>query len=99
MNVGSIPARTTLTINQNLSFTIGSTMPADVNVKMLLTVSTSGTPMFIDTLSFITGTPIMIFADSTNDPTLLWNITATPSIPKWEATNLSFSFFANFFYR
>jgi hypothetical protein len=65
-------------------------MPADVNVKMLLTVSTSGTPMFIDTLSFITGTPIMIFADSTDDPTLLWNITATPSTPKWEATNLSF---------
>ena len=90
VNVGSIPAHTTLDINQNLTFTISSTMPADVNVKMLLTVSTSGTPMFVDTLSFITGTPIMIFADSTNDPTLLWNITATPSIPKWEATNLSF---------
>ena len=90
VNVGSIPARTTLNINQNLSFTIGSTMPADVNVKMLLTVSTSGTPMFVDTLSFITGTPIMIFADSTNDPTLLWNITATPSIPKWESTTLAF---------
>ena len=90
VNVGSIPARTTLNINQNLSFTIGSAMPADLNVKMLLTVSTSGTPMFIDTLSFITGTPIMIFADTTNDPTLLWNITATPSVPKWEATNLAF---------
>ena len=90
VNVGSIPARTTLNINQNLSFTIGSTMPADVNVKMLLTVSTSGTPMFVDTLSFITGTPIMIFADSTNDPTLLWNVTATPSIPKWESTTLAF---------
>jgi hypothetical protein len=90
VNVGSIPARTTLNINQNLSFTIGSTMPADVNVKMLLTVSTSGTPRFVDTLSFITGTPIMIFADSTNDPTLLWNITATPSIPKWESTTLAF---------
>ena len=90
VNVGSIPARTTLNINQNLSFTISSAMPADVNVKMLLTVSTSGTPMFVDTLSFITGTPIMIFADSTNDPTLLWNVTATPSIPKWESTTLAF---------
>ena len=90
VNVGSIPARTTLNINQNLSFTISSAMSADVNVKMLLTVSTSGTPMFVDTLSFITGTPIMFFADSTNDPTLLWNITATPSIPKWESTTLAF---------
>ncbi len=90
VNIGSIPARTTLNINQNLSFTISSAMPADVNVKMLLSVSTSGTPMFVDTLSFITGTPIMIFADTTNDPLLLWNITATPPTPKWEATNLSF---------
>ncbi len=90
VNVGNIPARTTVNNNQNLSFTIGSTMPADVNVKMLLTISTSGTPMFTDTLSFITGTPIMVFADTTNDPLLLWNITSTPVLPKWEATNLSF---------
>lgn len=97
VNVGSIPARTIVDINQNLSFTIGSAVPADVNVKMLLTVSTSGTPMFIDTLSFITGTPNMIFADTTNDPLLLWDITATPSTPKWEATNLTYhSFPASF---
>ena len=97
VNVGSIPARTIVDINQNLSFTIGSAMPADVNIKMLLTVSTSGTPMFIDTLNFITGTPIMIFADTTNDPTLLWNITATPSVPKWEATNLTYYSFPTSF--
>ena len=90
VNVGNIPARTTVTNNQNLSFSIGSTMPADVNVKMLLTVSSSGTPMFVDTLSFITGTPILVFADTTNDPLLLWNITSVPTTPKWEATNLSF---------
>ncbi|MFZ1518486.1 MAG: M14 family zinc carboxypeptidase [Ignavibacteriaceae bacterium] len=90
LNIGYIPARTTVTNNQNLSFTIGSTMPADINVKMLLTISTSGTPMFTDTLSFITGTPIMVFADTTNDPLLLWNVTSVPTTPKWEATNLSF---------
>src|SRR5574338_442858 len=86
----NIGARTTVSNNQNLSFTIDNTMPADVIVKIFLTVSTSGIPMFTDTLSFITGTPIIVFADTTNDPLLLWNITATPSIPKWEATNLSF---------
>ena len=90
VNVGNVPARTIVNNNQNLSFTIGSTMPADVNVKMLLTVSSSGTPMFVDTLSFITGTPILVFADTTNDPLLLWNITSVPTTPKWEATNLSF---------
>jgi hypothetical protein len=66
-------------------------MPADVNVKMLLTVSSSGTPMFVDTLSFITGTPILVFADTTNDPLLLWNVTYTPtSSPKWEATTTNY---------
>lgn len=91
VNVGNVPARTTVSNNQNLSFSIGGTMPADVNVKMLLTVSSSGTPMFIDTLTFITGTPIVLFADTTNDPLLLWDVTYTPaSSPKWEATNLSF---------
>jgi hypothetical protein len=89
--VGNIAARTTVNNNQGLSFIIGSTMPADVTVKMLVTVSSSGTPMFTDTLSFITGTPVMVFADTTNDPLQLWNITSTPtSSPKWEATTSSF---------
>jgi hypothetical protein len=90
INAGSISARTTVDINQNLSFTIQSAMPADVSVKMLLTISSSGTPMFTDTLSFITGTPVLVFADTTNDPSLLWNITSIPSTPKWESTNLTF---------
>ena len=90
INVGNIAARTTFSNSQNLSFTIGNTMPADVNVKMLVTVSTSATAMFVDTLSFITGTPIMVFADTTNDPLLLWNVTATPTTPRWEATTTSY---------
>jgi len=91
VNVGNIAARTTVNNSQNLSFTVDSTMPADVNVKMLVTISTAGTPMFVDTLSFITGTPIMVFADTTNDPLLLWNVTVTPTTSqKWEATTTSF---------
>jgi len=90
INIGNVAARTTVNNSQNFSFNIGGTMQADVNVKMMLTVYSSGTPMFVDTLSFITGTPIMVFADSTNDPLLLWNITSVPTTPKWEATTLSF---------
>ena len=33
---------------------------------------------------------MFVFADTTNDPLTLWNVTATPSIPKWEATTTSF---------
>jgi hypothetical protein len=90
VNIGNIASRTTVNNSQNLSFTIGGTVPADINVKMLVNVSTSGIPMFTDTLSFITGTPMVVFADSTNDPLILWNITATPSLPKWEATTLTY---------
>lgn len=91
INVGNIASRTTVNNNQNLSFSISSSMLADVNVKMLVTVLTSGTPMFTDTLSFITGTPILVFADTTNDPLLLWNVTYTPtSSPRWEATTTSY---------
>lgn len=91
VNVGNIPSRSSISNNQNLSFYISPSMPADVTVKMLVTVSTSGTPMFTDTLKFITGTPTMVFADSTDDPLVMWDITYTPtSSPKWEATNLTY---------
>ena len=91
INIGNIASRTTVNNNQNLSFTIGNTIPADIDVKMLVTVSTSGTAMFTDTLSFITGTPIIVFADTTNDPLLLWNVTYTPTTsPKWEATTITY---------
>ncbi|OGU69641.1 MAG: hypothetical protein A2W30_03965 [Ignavibacteria bacterium RBG_16_36_9] len=90
ISVGNILARTTVNNSQKLSFTLGSGLAADVKVKMIITVSTSGTPMYADTMSFIVGTPIIIFADTTNDPTILWNITATPSNPKWESTTTSY---------
>ena len=33
---------------------------------------------------------MFVFADTTNDPLLLWTVTATPTTPKWEATNTTF---------
>jgi len=90
ISIGNILARTTVNNSQKLSFTLGSGLPADVKVNMIITVSTNGTPMYADTMSFIVGTPIIIFADTTNDPTILWNITATPSNPKWESTTSSY---------
>ncbi|MDX9711550.1 MAG: M14 family zinc carboxypeptidase [Ignavibacteriaceae bacterium] len=91
INIGNVPARTMINNNQNFSFTLGETIQADIQVKMFLTMYSSGIPMFIDTLSFITGVPVLAFADSTNDPLILWNVTSTPSSsPKWEATTLSY---------
>lgn len=90
VSLGNINSRTTINNNEIFSFTIGNNVPADVRVNMLVTVSTNGTPMFVDTMSFITGTPVVIFADTTNNPIILWDITATPSTPRWDFTTTSY---------
>nr|MCU0364989.1 immune inhibitor A [Ignavibacteriaceae bacterium] len=90
ISIGNILARSTVNNSQKLSFTLGSGLAADVKVKMIVTVSTDGTPMYADTMSFIVGTPIIIFEDVTNDPNVLWTITATPTTPKWESTTTSY---------
>ncbi len=89
-NFTSIPARSTVTVSSPLSFTIDGSAPVEENIKLLVTVSTSGVVMSYDTLRIIVGIPTYAFVDSTNDPNSLWTITATPSYPKWEATTTSY---------
>jgi hypothetical protein len=86
----SIPSRSNASLTAPLSFSVSSAAPTDVTAKLLLTSSFSGTIVKQDTISFILGTPMFVFTDTTNDPLLLWNVTATPSTPKWEATNTTF---------
>jgi murein tripeptide amidase MpaA len=88
--IGNVPARTSVNNSQVLSFTLGPGLTADIEVKMAVTISTNGTPMYADTLSFIVGTPVVVFSDTTNDPTQLWNITSTPANPHWESTTTSY---------
>jgi carboxypeptidase T len=86
----SIQARSNATLTNPLSFSVSASAPTDVSAKLLLTSSFSGTIVKQDTISIILGTPMFVFADTTNDPLLLWTITATPSIPKWEATSTTY---------
>ncbi len=90
ISIGNIPSRTSVNNSQTFSFTVGNNIAADIRVKMLVTVSTNGTPMLVDTLSFITGTPQFVFSDTTNNPLTLWTITSTPVNPHWEATTSTF---------
>jgi len=89
-NLGTVPPRSTVTVPEPFSFTIDGSAPADADIQLLLTVSTSGVEMYFDTLSIIVGIPTYAFVDSTNDPNNLWTITATPSYPKWEATTATY---------
>ena len=86
----SIQARSNATLTSPLAFSVLGSAPTDVTANLLLTSSFSGIVVNQDTISFVLGTPMFVFADTTNDPLLLWNVTATPSIPKWEATNTTF---------
>ncbi len=86
----SIPARSTAAVTTPLSFTIDGSAPVEENIKLLVTVSTSGMVMSYDTLSLIVGIPTYAFVDTTNDPNSLWTITSTPSYPKWESTTTSY---------
>ena len=90
INVGNVAARTSVNLNQSFAFTIGN-IPADVTVKMLVTTLTSGTPMKVDTLRFVVGTPVLLLADTTNNINTMWTITVNPtSSPKWAVTTTSF---------
>lgn len=89
INVGNVPARTSVNNSQNFSFSIGN-IPPDVTVKMIVTTYTDAVPMRVDTLKFITGTPILLFADTTNNINTNWTVTANPTTPKWESTTTTF---------
>jgi hypothetical protein len=88
-SLDSIQARSNSSMSIPLSFTILNSAPSE-ELPIVLTTLVNGSMMGSDTLLIPIGYPVMIFADSTNDPTQYWTITATPSNPKWEATTLTY---------
>lgn len=87
--VGNVPPRTIQTVNQSFSFTIGN-LAADTEVNLIVTAYTDVSPMNVDTIKLIIGTPTLLFVDTTNNINLLWNLTATPSTPIWGTTTTTF---------
>jgi hypothetical protein len=86
----SIEERSLLTITSPLSFTISNSATVEEEIPLAFTTYSNGNLMSTDTVTLIIGFPVMVFADTTNDPTELWTITASPSNPKWEATYSTF---------
>lgn len=89
INVGNIPARTNVSISQNFTFSIGN-IPPDHTVRLFISYLSNNTIMRIDTLRFVIGVPFALFADTTNNINTNWNITATPSTPRWDVTTQTF---------
>ena len=89
-SIDSIPARTSVNVSSPFSFTISSSAPAEEVVDLEFVISLNSIILRKDTISFIIGTPQIIFADTTNSILNLWTITATPTNPRWEATTTTF---------
>jgi hypothetical protein len=85
-NFAFIPARGIVDVSTPLSFSISDDTPVEEEIMLEFVTNFNSIVMRKDTVKIIIGTPSFIFADTTNDPTNFWTITATPSNPKWEAT-------------
>ena len=90
VTIDSIEARSTHTLTSPLFFTISNSATLEQEIPLVLTTHTNGSLMSTDTVTIIIGYPVLVFADTTNNPDELWTITATPSNPKWEATSSTF---------
>ncbi|MCH7964673.1 MAG: immune inhibitor A [Bacteroidetes bacterium] len=90
VSIDSIEARSLLTATSPLSFTISNSATVEQEIPLAFTTYSNGSLMSTDTVTIIIGFPVVVFADTTNDPTELWTITATPSNPKWEATTVTY---------
>ena len=87
----TIPARGTINLTTPFSFTVSPSAPVDVEARLLVKTLSDNILMSEDTLKIILGTPVFVFADTTNNPLNMWTVTFTPTTsPKWEATTQSF---------
>ena len=90
VSLDSIEARSLQIVTSPFSFTISNSATVEQEIPLAFTTYSNGSLMSTDTVTIIIGFPVVVFADTTNDPTELWTITATPSNPKWEATTATY---------
>jgi hypothetical protein len=88
--IDSISARSSVNISSPFSFTISTSAPAEEEIDLEFVISLNSIVLRKDTISFIIGTPQIIFTDTTNTILNLWTVTASPTNPRWEATTTSF---------
>ena len=87
--IDSIQARSSSQVTSPMTFTISQSAPAEAEIKLEFVISLNSSVVRRDTISLIVGTPVFVFADTTNIITSLWTITPS-SNPHWESTTTSF---------
>lgn len=86
-DLGTIEARTELTLPEPLTFTISSDSPLESKLNLLFTTSVDGVVTSIDTFGVYAGLPQYIFSDNSGNILENWLVASTPAIPFWEATS------------
>ena len=90
-NIDSISARSSAQVTSPVSLTISGSAPAEQEIQLEFVISLNSYTIRKDTISFIIGTPVFVFADTTDNINSLWTITKTPTTsPQWEATTTTF---------
>ncbi|MFH1194868.1 MAG: M14 family zinc carboxypeptidase [bacterium] len=89
-NIGTVNSQQSDSNSTPFNFTISSTALPGSKVPLVVSIKTGSILMATDTVYITIGTPTILFADETNDPTINWALTATPTSSKWEATTTSY---------
>ncbi len=86
----SIPARSVVEDAGEFEIIVSGAAPVGEPIYLDVAISSDGDIMTTQEVKIIPGIPTFMFEDSYDDPTVLWNITATPVNPKWEATTTTY---------
>jgi hypothetical protein len=88
-SLDSIAARSSSQLTTPMTFTVSQSAPAEAEIKLEFVISINSNVVRKDTISLIIGTPVFVFADTTNNPPSLWTITSNNS-KFWEATTTTY---------
>jgi len=88
-NIDSIQARFSAQVSAPITMTVLPSAPAEEIIELEFAISLNSTVVRRDTISLIVGTPVLVFADTTNNPLTLWTVTPSTN-PHWEATTLTY---------
>ncbi len=88
--VDSISSRSQFTPSDQTEVTLSNSAPIGGEINLVVKVFSDGILMTEDTAKATIGTPTFLFEDNHDDPTVLWNIAASPATPAWDATTNSF---------
>jgi len=86
INVDSISARSEYNVPGGFALSIDESAPVGVPQKLVVKSYSDGTIMSVDTIEIVTGVPTFLLEDNGTNIIQHWNVTATPSNPKWEPT-------------